>query len=66
MASSPAEPARVGPLAATWRLLSARRFGAVRGLAPKACEFATSYAVTGAVSGHAVKLAILLSAALGL
>ena len=52
MAAPPHEPATFGPLTATVRLLRARGLGAFAGLSAKACEFAISYAVTGACSTH--------------
>ena len=42
------------PLSATLRLLRERRWNVFRGLAPKAVEFAVSYAVTGYVSSFVV------------
>ena len=57
MAAAPHAPVeRGGPLGATWRLLRARGLGAFAGLSAKACEFAISYAVTGACSTHVTRL----------
>ena len=56
MAAPAHEPAPTGgALAATWRLLRLRGLGVFAGLAAKACEFATSYAVTGACSTHVTR-----------
>lgn len=49
-----AEPG--GPLGATWRLLRLRGLGVFAGLTAKACEFAVSYAVTGACSTHVTRV----------
>lgn len=56
MAAPPHEPTTSGPLTATWRLLRDRRLGVFAGFAAKVCEFATSYAVTGACSTYVTRL----------
>ena len=55
MMAAPAEQRVRGPLAETWALVRARRWGAFNGLRAKAVEFFVSYCVTGLASTHVAR-----------